>query len=180
MIELNLNGSDYALPNDAKEVRLADFNKIYKISQLKDVGYFEKHLKIFELFGIPYHQWDDISEEKIVELIAEFNKVKVDGSVLCNKVEVNGRTYTAFEDEFVFKARDLVEIERAALKQVDNFPAYILGILFKDDNLTRIEHYVESHIKHKASLFAEHLTSDIAIPYLSLVAKRTLKNIQSA
>jgi hypothetical protein len=86
MIELTLNGSPYALPNDAKEVRLADFNKIYKISQQKEVGYFEKYLKIFELFGIPYHEWDEVSEEKIVELIEEFNKVKVDGSLLCNQV----------------------------------------------------------------------------------------------
>lgn len=179
MIDLTLNGTAYTLPNDAKEVSLADFNKIYKISQQKDVGYFEKHLKIFELFGIPYHEWDEVSEEKIIELIEEFNKVKVDASVLCNQVIVNGRTYTSFDgDEFVFKARDLVEIERAALKQVDNFPAYILAILFKDDMLTKLEHYIESHLKHKTTLFAEHLTSDIAIPYLSLVAKRTLKSIQ--
>jgi len=180
MIELELNGKAFALPNDAKEVRLADFNKMYKISQQKDVGYFDKHLKIFELFGIPYEEWDDVSEEKIVEVIAEFNKVKVDGTVLCNQVTVNDRTYTAFEEEFVFKTRDLVEIERAAIKNVDNFPAYILAVLFKDDALTKNEHYVESHLKHKCSLFAENLTADIAMPYLSLVAKRTLKSIQGA
>jgi hypothetical protein len=61
-----------------------------------------------------------------------------------------------------------------------NFPAYILAVLFKDDALTKNEHYVESHLKHKCSLFAENLTADIAMPYLSLVAKRTLKSIQGA
>lgn len=181
MIEVNLNGKDFALPNDAKEVRLSDFNKMYKISQQKDIGYFDKHLRVFEIFGIPYDAWDDIAEEKILELIAEFNKVKVDSTLLCHQVTVRGRSYTCFDgDDFVFKTRDLVEIERAAMKNVENFPAYILALLFKDDELSKNEHYVESHLKHKCSLFAENLTADIAIPYLTLIAKRTMKSIESA
>ena len=179
MINLNLNGTEYQLPNQANEVKLATFEKMYNLMQTKGVGKLEVYLKIFALFGIPEHELDEMTEEDLVNLIKEFNQVTVPSGELAKTIEVNGRTYTAYDEEFKFKARDIVEIERAAIKGVTNFPSYILAVLFKDDRLTKVEHYVESHIKHKASLFAENLTTDVAIPYLAKVAEKTLKTIQN-
>lgn len=177
MINVTIDGIEYKIPNNANEVKLGSFNVIYDLMQRKDIGKFEMHCKVFEHFGIPEKVLDELLEDEIFAMIKEFNAVLIPPTELVGKVEINGRSYTAFEDEFKFKARDIVEIERASIKQVDNYPAHLLAILFKDDELTPNEHYTPAHLKHKSKLFSEHLTTDIAIPYLAKVAERTLNKI---
>lgn len=178
MIQKTFNGVAYELPNKPEEVRLSTFEKMYLIMQDNSLGSFDRYMRIFSLFGLPEDVSGDIDEMELVDLIREFNKVTIPTNQLVKTIEVNGRTYTAYDEEFKFKAKDIVEIERAAMKGVLNFPSFILAVLFKDDALTKIEHYTSAHLQHKAKLFSDNLNTDVAIPYLARVAEKTLKAIK--
>ena len=70
-------------------------------------------------------------------------------------------------------------IEKLAKRGVSNFPSMILAILFKREDLSPKEHYVLAHIEQKAKLFEKHCTADFALPYITLVARRTLKSLEN-
>ena len=59
------------------------------------------------------------------------------------------------------------------------FPLFSALAKFKDIELTNNEHYVDAHIRHKAKLFRENVTADVALPYVGFFSKELLENIQT-
>lgn len=53
-----------------------------------------------------------------------------------------------------------------------------MAVIFKDVDLTKNEHYEEAHIKHKAKLFRDNITFDIAIPYIAYFSKEIIESLQ--
>jgi len=179
MINVNYEGGSFQLRNEPNEIKLKEFEGIYNALNDDNLSGFEKYFKVFEVMGVPLHYLEAIEDDELIELITAFNDVTIKNPVTIKSVEIGNRNYVAYEgDEFKFNAKDLVEIEKAAKRGVKNFPSYCLAVIFKDDQLTVTEHRTSAHINHKAELFAENLSADFAIPYLSLIAKRTVKNLE--
>lgn len=173
-----INGT-FELRNNPKEIKLSEWEKIY--NQLKDesITPLERYWNVFELMGVPEEVMNKITQEDFVKLISEFNNIQVENETPLKEFEVNGRTYTAYEgEEFQFMGRDLVMIEKASVNPKHNYCSYCLAVLFKDNQLTTTEHYTDAHLQHKAKLFAEHLTANDALPYLTLIAKRVVKSLK--
>jgi len=179
MININYNGGTFQLRNEPNEIKLKEFEGVYNALNNDNLSGFEKYFKVFEVMGVPSDYLEAIDDEELMELIKAFNDIEVSNPIPAKSIEIGGRNYVAYEgEEFKFSAKDLVEIEKAAKRGVTNFPSYCLAVIFKDDQLTPTEHRTSAHINHKASIFADNLSADFAIPYLSLIAKRTLKNLE--
>jgi hypothetical protein len=179
MININYNGGTFQLRNEPNEIKLKEFEGVYNALNDDKLSGFEKYFKVFEVMGVPADYLEAINDDELMELIKAFNDITVSNPIPVKSIEIGGRNYVAYEgDEFKFSAKDLVEIEKAAKRGCTNFPSYCLAVIFKDDQLTPTEHRTSAHINHKASIFADNLSADFAIPYLSLIAKRTLKNLE--
>jgi len=179
MININYNEGTFQLRNEPNEIKLKEFEGIYNALNDDKLSGYEKYFKVFEVMGVPNDYLEAIDDTELHELITAFNDIEVSNPVPAKSIEIGGRNYVAYEgEEFKFSAKDLVEIEKAAKRGVINFPSYCLAVIFKDDQLTPTEHRTSAHINHKASIFADNLSADFAIPYLSLIAKRTLKNLE--
>ena len=149
------------------------------------LGYFilyfggRKYLETFQLLGLTE---DDLSENDAVfwlDIIKEFNLVKLDNTDFIKEIVINGYTYQCYEkDKFSLSVRDLAKIENYIVKNKTEFLGEMLAIVYKRVDLTKAEHYVDAHIKHKAELFRENLTADIAIPFLMLIQNRIINSLE--
>ena len=180
MINLKVGSEIFQLQNEANEITLKDFNKIYTILQLENLSFFEKYYEVFKSLGLPVRILDDMENDDFVKLVQNFNAIEISNDLPAKSIEIKGYNYVAYEgDEFKFKTKDLIEIEKCAKRGVTNFPSFILAVIFKRSDLTVNEHYEMSHLNLKAKLFEDNMFTDFAIPYIALVAKRTLKSLQS-
>jgi hypothetical protein len=170
------------LRNEADEITLNEFEKIFNILQNDEVGKLEQYIKIFQLLGIDENVLDEMDETELIELIKAFNIMRMSDTELVPGFEINGRNYIAYNEveDFKLKSKSIVEIERYAKKGGEHYPSHILACIFKDEALTKNEHFIESHLKHKAKLFRENIKASIATPYISILAQRTLKMLENA
>lgn len=180
MLKIEYNDKEFELRNEPNEIKLSEFEKIYSILNTQGQGKLEQYFEVFKVLGMPNEILECLDAENFVGIIKEFNAMKVSDELPVKEFTIKGRRYVAYEgDEFKFNARDLVEIEKAAQRGVPNFPSYVLAVVFKDDQLTTNEHRDKAHIEHKAKIFADELTSDIVIPYITRIARRTLKALEN-
>lgn len=178
MIKVNYDDATYELRNEPEEIKLSEFEKIYNILNTPDIGKLEQYSEVFKLMGLPEEVIDDLELHEFMDILRSFNGMSVGDMLPSKSFEIEGYEYVAYEgDEFKFKTKDVIEIERLAKIGVKNFPSMVMAILFKRSDLSKTEHYAKAHIEHKAKLFKEHLTADFVIPYIALVAKRTLKQL---
>jgi hypothetical protein len=181
MIKVKLENETFELRNEANEITLKEFNKIYTILNSQTLGKLEQYCEVFKTLGLPEAIIYDMENESFIELIKSFNAMEISSELPVKSIEIKGYNYVAYSgDEFKFKTKDLIEIEKCAKRGIDNFPSYILSIIFKREDLSVNEHYEQSHLNLKAKLFEENVNADFAIPYITLVAKRTLKSLEDA
>lgn len=180
MIKVKLENENFDLRNEANEIKLKEFNKIYTILQSETKGKLEQYCDIFSLLGLPESLIYEMDNDSFINLAKSFNAMEIKNELPAKSIEIKGFNYVAYTgDEFKFKTKDLIEIEKTAKRGMDNFPSMILAIIFKREDLTVNEHYEKSHLELKSKLFAENVMSDFAIPYIALVAKKTLKSLQN-
>lgn len=159
---------DYEIPNRIDELTIEQFQKVSEIQNDLGLSMIDKHLKTFEYLGCP-DIWDDVTAKELKEIITAFNDVPKKEFDWVSKVEIDGYTYTAFEDEFVLSAKDLSLIEKK-IKKGESDIAYIMAVVFKRDDLSKQEHYAEAHLKQKAKLFSQQ-PAEISVRYLSKVGE---------
>lgn len=177
MLTINYGSESYELRNESHELKLKEFEKIYNILNTEGIGKLEQYTKVFMSLGIPEDVIDEMSIEEFTDVVKNFNAIKTDLHNLIPSIEIDGYTYTAHDGEFKFTTKDLITIEKAARQHIVNFPSFVLAVSFKRQDLSKKEHYEAAHLNHKAKLFAEHVTADVAIPYLALVSKKVIQNI---
>lgn len=179
MVNLKLENETFELRNEANEITLKEFNKIYTILNNQSIGKLEQYCEVFKVLGLPESLIYDMENDSFIELIKSFNAMTITNELPAKEIELNGYNYVAYTgDEFKFKTKDLIEIEKSAKRGVNNFPSFILAIIFKRSDLTVNEHYEKSHLELKAKLFEDNVNADFAIPYITLVAKKTLKSLE--
>jgi len=181
MVTIKYAGEEIQLRNEAKEVRLSEFNKIHNILSTDKAGHFEKYTEVFKVLGVSEDVIDDMSIEQFIELVKMFNDISQTKENPVQSFEIDGYIYTAYKgEEFKFTAKDLVMLERGFKQGVGSIPAFVLAVVFKREDLTKKEHFDPTHINHKAKLFSEHLYMDVALPYLGLVSQRVIKQAENA
>ena len=92
---------------------------------------------------------------------------------------MNGREYTCeLEDgKLYLSAQDIAKIENLARKG-GAWGNKAFAVVYKDTQLTKTEHYTDAHIDHKANLFGDFVTADIASPVIFDLSKQYVEHVQ--
>jgi len=151
------------------------FETITTIHANTELDAIDKHLQVFEFLGVPTIKWDDVEIEEFKELVKSFNDLSGKPE-LVNTLELDGYTYTAFEDQFKLSVKDTKHIEKIMHSKHKGYISEMLAVLFKRTDLTKAEHYSDAHIKLKAKLIRE-LKAEIAVPYLVEIGQKLSKHI---
>lgn len=163
------------VPNQLNELTVQQFETITTIHAKTELDAIDKHLEVFEFLGVPTIEFDDIQIEEFKEIVKEFNNVQSQPQ-LVNTLELDGYTYTAFEDKFKLSVKDTKHIEKIMSSKHKGYISELLAVLFKRTDLTKAEHYSDAHIKLKAKMIRE-LKAELAVPYLVEIGKKLSKQM---
>jgi hypothetical protein len=190
MIELNVNGERYEIRNEPKEITLREYEYIQKQFANREIGRTEKYWNIFKFMGVPenildaleddfYNQpsKDEAKNSTFAQLVQAFGDYSIE-AVYHPTIEINGKVYRAYDGErFKLSVRDRKEIERCAMKEQSTLPVDMMAIIYKEEGAEN--HYSPSHLDNKRKLFRKHMTADYAIPYIKLLAQRTVNQLDN-
>lgn len=179
MINVTLQGIDYQIKQTPNEFKINEFEIISSILNDSSLDKIDKYSQLFIQLGIPQEVIDNLEINEFFNLIKSFTQIEESESKLPEKVktiEINGRTYQAYTDEFKMNVKQMKLIENAINKNPNAYIGHLMAILFLDTQLTNNEHYVDAHIKHKAKLFGENVTADLALPYVLYFGKDLMSN----
>lgn len=163
------------VPNQLNELTVQQFETITTIHAKTELDAIDKHLEVFEFLGVPTIEFDDIQIEEFKEIVKEFNNIQSQPQ-LVNTLELDGYTYTAFEDKFKLSVKDTKHIEKIMSSKHKGYISELLAVLFKRTDLTKAEHYSDAHIKLKAKIIRE-LKAELAVPYLVEIGKKLSKQM---
>lgn len=178
MLEIELNGNVYQLKHTADEFLIGEYERVSSIINNTELDQIDKYSQLFVELGIPQTVLDELNTIKFFEIIKSYNGYQFEVGEFTKEIEINGRTYKAFEDEFFLSVKDMKEIEKSIKRNPDSFIGDVMAIVFKDVELTKNEHYVDAHIKHKAKLFRDNVTFDKAVPFISYFSKEVIASLQ--
>jgi hypothetical protein len=167
----------FEVPNQLNELTVQQFETITTIHADPELDAIDKHLQVFEFLGVPTIKWDDVEIEEFKEIVKSFNDV-IGKPELVSSLEIDGYTYTAFEEKFKLSVKDTKHIEKIMHSKHKGYISELLAVLFKRNDLTKVEHYSDAHIKLKAKLIRE-LKAEIAVPYLVEIGQKLSKHIPS-
>lgn len=161
----------YEVKNNVTEFTVAEFEKVSAILNDENLDKFERWADVFIYLGVPVEEVNDMEFNEFANYVKVFNESNVDKeSVMTKELEIEGYTYRAYEDEFKLTVKDLKLIEKAIKNNATEYFPYMLAVIFKRTDLTKVEHYTEAHLKHKAKLFKD-LKATVAVPFIVHVAK---------
>jgi hypothetical protein len=135
---------------------------------------------VLEKLGVPINYVEQMDNDSFIEFIKEFTNSE-SSTKFTRKIEIEGYEYVGIEEgEFKpkFTPNTIRLIEKYMKKSPEKYFAEILAVFFKRTDLTTKEHYVEAHIKYKASLFREYITAEVAMPYIYFASESLLLNIK--
>ena len=138
----------------------------------------EKWCEVFVFCGLPEEVLEDLELDEFKASITQFNGKDPDGYDVEKEIEVLGKKYKAFEDEFKISVRKWEKLQYFVNKKGSKFLGEILAICFEDESLTTAEHKADAHIKNKAAIFRKNVNAGIVIPYLGFVVQRLYKQNQ--
>lgn len=167
---------DKTIPNQLTELTIQQFEDITTIHADKELDVIEKYLKIFELFKISEDEFENTSFEDFKMYVKQFNtihgKPKMKKSIM-----INGYKYVAVTDKkFKLSVKDTKFIEKILNKKNRGYISEMLSVLFKRDDLSKVEHYDAAHLKFKAHLIKD-LKAEIALPYIIEINEKVTKSI---
>jgi hypothetical protein len=168
---VNIAGVD--VPNTVHELTIEQFDKLNKINTEQLEG-LDKWIKKFVYLGVPEEAFDDMTLEDFKTAVREFNEGAEDNDAIEYSVEIDGFTYTASEKIGV---KDLSMIEKAWKADRSEFTAECIAILFKREDLSKNEHYSNSHIKHKKALFKKQKCA-FAVPHIVKVSELLIQSVE--
>jgi hypothetical protein len=167
--------------NEVTELTIEQFEKLSATMNNLELDQFEKWAKIFIDLGASEDEVYDLDFEKFTEIVKEFcDTKKKPTKKFLKSIEFDGYTYQAYEDEFKLNVRDLKMIEKAVSTSPENYISRVMAIIFKRTDLTKAEHYGDSHIALKSKMFKEQ-KANIAIPFIAYIGQKlgkTAKDIQ--
>lgn len=182
MLDIKYNGDIYHIKNNTEEFTIGEFEKVTSILLEDTEFYFDRWLKVIEFLGVPTDIVDDIDLDELSQLIKNIKVSDVE-EMYIDKIVIDGYTYTAYNKEEMNKPRITGKViklvESIMISNPKECVGDIMAIFFKRDDLSNTEHYDKAHLKHKAKIFRNNISSNVAIPYIMLVSDRFMKNINS-
>lgn len=160
------------VPNEITELTVEQFEKISNLTNNQELDPFEKWSQIFVSLGADVDELEDTDFNAFKDYIADFVNVKITpNKEFVKSIEVDGYTYQSFDEEFKLNVKDLKLIEKCISHSPENYISKVLGILFKRTDLTKTEHYDESHITFKSKLFKSQ-PAELAIPFIVYIGEK--------
>ena len=180
MLKIIINKNEYSVKQEAKDFTLGEYENLSAILNNDKSNEIERFYDAFILLGIEEDVLDTFDGFTFIKLIKEFKNYEMKLGDYTKVVEINGRTYQSYKgDEFFFTVKDMKLIEKYVKQNPTHFIGEIMSIIFKDVELTKNEHYDNAHIKHKAKIFREHITYDVALPFITSFSKNLIESLES-
>jgi hypothetical protein len=178
MVIFEHEGKEYKARNEASEVTLHELSMINALMSDDKLGHVERWIRLLELVS------DDglsavIDDKGLLEFIKQFRAAAVDTAIV-EEIEVNGRVYRVnlVEGELKVSAKEMALLEKYIRKYPIN-TAYVFAIIYKDVELSDIEHFEDAHIQHKKKQFSVHINADVAVPIIFAVNKLITEHFQN-
>lgn len=178
MLNVRIKTEDYPLKQNPSEFTIGEYEKISSIINNDELDQIDKYSQFFVELGIPQDVMDDLNTIEFFNIIKSYTSDKFELGEFQQTIEINGRTYKAFNEEFFLNVKDMKAIEKYVKINPNSFVGELMAIVFKDVDLTKTEHYADAHIRHKAKLFREHVTFDVAVPYVGYFSKELLGSLE--
>lgn len=179
MLKMNFNGEQYTVPYSSNEFSIGLFEEMNTILQDKKLGEYERYSKVFILLGIPEDVLDEFDAFAFKTLVEEFRGEGFKVTDFQKEIVINGRTYVGYIDEPKITVKDMNLIEKRLAVHQNKQISNLLAVIFKDDQLTKTEHYDKAHLDHKANIFRDEVTLDIAIPYITMFSQKLMKTFEA-
>lgn len=160
------------IPNSITELTVEQFDQINALEQNLEYDKIEKWIRKFVMLGADEEEVNHMSFDEFKDAVKRFN----DTSPKAEKIttfELDGYTYEASP----IGVKELSMIEKAWTKSNDHFASVCMAIIFKRTDLGKIEHYDQSHIRHKTKAF-KSLTANHATPYVLDVVEQLTKTAE--
>lgn len=176
---IEIYGGNY--PSKPSEFTVEQYEKVANVysrenssDPLERMGKTISFCEIFEIVGVPDADIKKMRRGKpdyFNDKCKEFNEHSVEDITTVSEIEVKGYKYSALRDGEFYITPDeqqLIRDKYAKGRAVGNI-AYMIGVIFKREDLTDEEHYTPAHIQYKAELFAKNMKASVAIPYIFMV-----------
>lgn len=180
MITINFPDTSFEVKSELSELSLKEYESIQSTLNRTDIEYFEKFMYVLNFLGIPTEYVDQMDTDSFMNFIKVFANSESTPQ-FTRKIKIEGYEYVGIEEgqhKPKFTPNTIKLIERYMKKNPEKYFAEILAVFFKRTDLTTKEHYSEAHLKHKANLFREHISAQIAIPYIYFASESLLLNIK--
>lgn len=171
MINYEFEGRDEKLLSKPNEITIKLFDEI--VEATNEIEGVEYYLIMFEKLGLSKELCDRIDYKALSKIIFDWKKEMVfeKGAKPIKTITKDGYDYSCYEgDEFFITAKDYSLIEKYIKQNPFNYSSYMMAILYKRTDLTKVEHYDAAHIKLKAKLF-EDMTLDESLPIVTEFGK---------
>jgi hypothetical protein len=165
-----ININDYEVKNTVEELTVKEFEEVAAIQNDATLDYVEKQIKVFTTLGVPEDELDAMGIVEFKGHVKAFNDVDPKEYPFLPELEIEGFVYSAFRHEFKLSVKDLKHIESKVRKSPSKYMAFMLAVIFKRDDLGRIEHYDNAHLKEKERLFSK-LPAAVAVPYVQHIGR---------
>lgn len=178
MLKFKIKDEEYAFAN-AEELLIKDYENLAAVLNDPLVDEIDRFFKAFVMLGIDGDILDELDGFSFLRIIKEFRDVEMPVGEFTQFLEIEGRTYQSFDEEFFFSVKDMKMIEAAVKKNPTHFIGEVMAIIFKDVELTKTEHQDNAHIKHKAKLIRENVQYKVALPFIASFSKQMIENLES-
>jgi hypothetical protein len=179
MLNININGASYPIKQTATDFTIKEYENLCEVLNDDNINEIDRYYQAFIMLGLDADLLDTFDGFSFLKLIHEFKDYTLPIGEFTKTIELNGRVYTSFDEKFFFSVKDMRLIEEYVKKNSVKFIGEILAIVFKDTELTKVEHYDPAHIKYKAKLFRENITYDVAIPFINDFSSNLITTLES-
>lgn len=178
MLTIKIKDKEFILKQNPSDFLISEYESVSTLLNNSELDEFDKYYQLFILLGVDEDILDNLDTIEFFDIIKTYLNNNLSTGPLTKELVVNGRTYQSFDEKFYINVRDMKAIERFIKNNPDVFIGELMAILFKDVELSKTEHYIDAHIKHKAKLFRENITLDIAIPFIGYFSKDLISSLE--
>lgn len=180
MITIKFPDTSFEVKSQLTELTLKEYEQVQSIVNKEQLDYFEKFMLVLEKLGVPMKYVESMDGDSFITFIKTFTTSEVAPNFK-KKLHIEGYDYVAIEegeDRPKFTPNTMRLIEKYITRNTESYFAEIMAVFFKREDLTIKEHFVEAHIKHKASLFRQYLSAEDALPYIYFASEYLALNIK--
>ena len=151
---INIKGKEVKTLNS--EFTLGEFEQIIAIHGDENKGAFEKYLEIAKVLGLG-DTADLITNDELMLFIQALSESQYDinDKSVVKKITIENIEYYAYDEKFELLAKDVSFIEKKIKTKTKLWLVYALAVIYKRNDLSVKEQYIDAHIKHKMSLFKD-------------------------